>query len=101
MTKRPQKSDKTIASLHTWGITEIQLFNLSLFLGTILFSVLIWNVPILANALTGGGASAGGLSIAKGMASGSAEAGAWGIRGAKAGGGALWNKIRGSSIKAN
>lgn len=93
--------DKITPNVTTWGITEIQLFNLSLFLGTILFSVLIWNVPILANALTGGGASAGGLSIAKGMASGSAEAGAWGIRGAKAGGGALWNKIRGSSIKAN
>ena len=56
-------------------ISEVALFNTSLISGTILFCVLIWNVPSLANALTGGGASAGGLSFAKGMASGGVAAG--------------------------
>lgn len=75
-------------------ISEVALFNSSLILGTILFSVVIWNIPNLANALTGGGASAGGLSFAKGMASGGVSGAAAGYKGAKAGLGKAWNFMR-------
>ena len=65
--------DKIKPNIETWDISDLALFNTSLMLGSILFGVLIWNVPNLANALTGGGASAGGMSFAKGMAGGYAS----------------------------
>ena len=56
----------------SWDISDLALFNVSLLLGTILFSIIVYNVPNLASALTGGGATGSGLSFGKGMATGMA-----------------------------
>ena len=89
--------DEIKPNIDTWDISDLTLFNFSLFLGTILFSVVIWNVPALANALTGGGASAGGLHFAKGMAGGMVGAGVKGVKGARKGVGKLFGKKESSA----
>lgn len=90
--------DKIRPTPDSWDISDVSLFNLSLFLGTILFSIIIWNVPNLASAIVGGGAVGGGANFAKGMATGSVATAVKGGKGARKGWKAAVGRLRKKSV---
>lgn len=82
----------------SWDISDLALFNVSLLLGTFLFSLIIWNVPNLASAIIGGGAVGGGANFAKGMATGGVAAAIKGGKGARKGWKAAVGRLRKKSV---
>lgn len=78
-----------------WNIAQLELFELSLILGTFLFSLIIWSIPSLAAALTGGGASVNGHGRAVGNIIGGVGGG---VTGVAKGGKKLFDKLFSNKI---